>query len=243
MKKSIVLTTAVAAALTSSVAAAEVTANAAFVSNYIWRGVTQTSDQAAGQGGIDWGHESGLYAGTWVSNVDFSVIEEDSGLYVLGKGYEIDFYAGFANEIGGLGYDVGVATYQYPANSADNNQAVGFTEAYVSATASIVTVGVNYTFDNAQGNEGGIYVDGDMYISGSLDFPMGTTDVSLYAGTYKFENDGKIIDGEVLVADYSNFGASIGKDGFTFAVDKNDIDDPYLDSVRVSVGYGLDFEL
>ena len=51
MKKSIVLTTAVAAALTSSVAAAEVTANAAFVSNSIWRGVTQTIDQAGVQGG------------------------------------------------------------------------------------------------------------------------------------------------------------------------------------------------
>ncbi len=72
MKKSIVLATAVASILSSGVALAELSANAAVTSNYIWRGVTQTADQAAGQGGIDWGHDSGLYAGTWVSNVDFS---------------------------------------------------------------------------------------------------------------------------------------------------------------------------
>jgi len=233
MKKSIVLTTAVAAALTSSVAAAEVTANAAFVSNYVWRGVTQTIDQAAVQGGIDWGHESGLYAGTWVSNIDFS---GDFGFgYEIGNGYEMDFYAGFANEIGGLGYDVGVATYQYPVTPD-----IAFTEAYISATASIVTVGVNYTIDAAKGNDGLAFDTGDMYFSGSLDFPLGKTDMSIYAGTYKFENDGITAGYDV---DYSNFGVSIGKDGFTFAVDKNDIEGGNADNVRVSVGYGLDFEL
>ena len=51
----IALGAAVAAALTSGAASAEVTANATVASNYIWRGVTQTSDGAAGQGGIDWG--------------------------------------------------------------------------------------------------------------------------------------------------------------------------------------------
>lgn len=233
MKKSIVLTTAVAAALTSSVAAAEVTANAAFVSNYIWRGVTQTIDQAAAQGGIDWGHESGLYVGTWVSNIDFS---GDFGFgYEIGNGYEMDFYAGFANEIGGLGYDVGVATYQYPVTPN-----ISFTEAYISATASIVTVGVNYTVDAGSANKDLAFDTGDMYFSASLDFPVGKTEVSIYGGTYKFENDG-ITPGYNI--DYSNFGASIGKDGFTFAIDKNDIEGGNADNVRVSVGYGLDFEL
>ena len=94
MKKSIVLATAVASILTSGVAAAELSANAAIASNYIWRGVSQTSDQAAGQGGIDWGHDSGLYVGTWVSNVNFANSDD---------GYEMDVYAGFAGEAGGLG--------------------------------------------------------------------------------------------------------------------------------------------
>ncbi len=40
-------------------------ANIGVVSNYMWRGVTQTGDQAAVQGGLDVAHESGFYAGTW----------------------------------------------------------------------------------------------------------------------------------------------------------------------------------
>ena len=51
MTKSISLAAAVAAALTSGVAMAELTGNAAITNNYIWRGITQTNDQAAGQGG------------------------------------------------------------------------------------------------------------------------------------------------------------------------------------------------
>ena len=70
--RAISLGAAVAAALSSGVAAAEVTANAAVTNNYIWRGVTQTQDQAAVQGGVDWAGGPGFYAGTWLSNVDFS---------------------------------------------------------------------------------------------------------------------------------------------------------------------------
>lgn len=227
MKKSIVLVTAVAAVLTSGVAAAELSANAAITSNYIWRGVTQTYDQAAGQGGIDYSHDSGLYAGTWVSNVAFG---DDN----TGNGYEMDVYAGFAGEAGKLGYDVGVITYQYPVTSEFN-----FTEVYVSGTASIVTIGLNYTVDAASGNDGGVFDSGDMYVNGSLDFTAGKSDVSLYAGSYMFDNDGGTA-GEV---DYTHFGANIGKDGFTFAVDKNDIEGGSADNVRFTASYKVDFEL
>jgi len=240
MKKSIVLATAVAAVLTSGAATAEFSGNAALTSNYIWRGVTQTTDQAAGQGGIDWGHDSGIYVGTWVSNVDFSG---------LGDGYEMDVYAGFAGEAGSLGYDVGVISYQYPVSPQFN-----FTELYLSGTMSIVTIGVSYTVDAASGNDAekdpsasGQYEEGDVYVNGSLDFSAGKSDVSLYAGSYMFDQDGKdnsatggAVIGEV---DYNHYGASIGKDGFTFAVDKNDIKGGSADNVRFTVSYAVDFEL
>jgi uncharacterized protein (TIGR02001 family) len=229
MKKSIVLATAVASVLASAAASAELSGNAAITSNYIWRGITQTQDEAAGQGGIDWGHDSGLYAGTWVSNVAFG--SDNSG-----NGYEMDVYAGFGGEAGGLGYDIGVISYQYPITPNFN-----FTEAYVSGTMSIVTIGLAYTVDAASGNDGGIFDSGDMYVNGSLDFAAGKSDVSIYAGSYMFENDGKVDVGEV---DYVHYGASIGKDGFTFAVDKNDIDDgSSIDNVRFTASYGIDFEL
>ena len=123
MKNSIVLATAVASVLTSGIATADISANAAITSNYIWRGVSQTTDQAAGQGGIDWSDDSGLYAGTWVSNVNFGADD----------GYEMDVYAGFGGEAGDLGYDLGVISYQYPVTPEFN-----FTEVYLSGTFSML---------------------------------------------------------------------------------------------------------
>lgn len=229
MKKSIVLATAVASVLASGVATAELSANAAITSNYIWRGVTQTSDQAAGQGGLDWGFGPGFYAGTWVSNVNFDNSDD---------GYEMDVYAGWGGETsgGGFGWDLGVLTYQYPVTPEFN-----FTEAYASGTFSIVTVGLNYTVDAASGNENGKFDSGDSYIYGSLDFAGGKSDVSLYLGSYMFDADGADKAGDI---NYNHIGASIGKDGFTFAVDKNDIEDPSsADNVRFTVSYSKDFEL
>ena len=234
MKKSIVIATAVASVLASGAATADLSANAGIFSNYIWRGITQSNDSAAGQGGIDYGHDSGFYAGTWVSNIDFSG-NTDTG-YENGTGYEMDVYAGFGGEAGSLGYDLGVITYQYPVGPEFN-----FTEVYLSGTMSIVTIGVNYTVDSASGNDDGAFDTGDVYVKGSLDFAAGKSDVSIYAGSYMYENDGKIGAGEI---DYVHFGASIGKDGFSFAVDKNDLDQfSPLDNVRFTVGYIKNFEL
>lgn len=245
MKNSIVLATAVAVSLTSGVASADFTGNAAITSNYIWRGATQTNDQAAGQGGLDWSHGSGFYAGTWVSNVDFSG---------FGDGYEMDVYAGFSGEAGSVGYDLGVISYQYPVTSEFN-----FTELYVSGTFNVVTVGVAYTVDEAHGNDAekdpnasGMFESGDIYLSGSVDFSAGKSDVSIYAGSYMFDQDGtdNSATGGATVGeiDYSHVGASISKDGFTFAVDKNDIADVpgttnTADNVRFTASYSIDFEL
>ena len=227
MKKSIVLATAVASVLASSVATADVSANAGVFSNYIWRGVSQTADAAAGQGGIDWGNDSGVYAGIWTSTI--------------AGGQEVDVYGGLAGEAGDIGYDVGVITYQYPKTPNIN-----FTEVYASGTFSMITVGLAYTIDAASGNDGGTFDSGDMYLNGSFDYTLGKSDVSLYAGTYMYDNDG----GTAGNADYSHVGASLSKDGFTFAVDKNDIKAgdavdiaADTDAIRFTVSYSVDFEL
>ncbi|MDH5712094.1 MAG: hypothetical protein OEZ15_10600, partial [Gammaproteobacteria bacterium] len=115
-----------------------------------------------------------------------------------------------------------------------------FTEAYISATYNVVTVGVATTVDAASGNTGGIFDEGDMYVNGSIDFTAGKSDVSVYAGSYMFDNDGAPGVGEV---DYTHFGASVGKDGFTFAVDKNDIEGGSADNVRFTASYAIDFKL
>lgn len=54
-----------------SIAAAPLTANASLTSDYVWRGSSQTREQPAIQGGFRYGHDSGLYASAWASNVRF----------------------------------------------------------------------------------------------------------------------------------------------------------------------------
>jgi len=234
MKKSIVLATAVASVLTSGIAAADLTANAGAFSNYIFRGTTYSGDSAVVQGGIDWSNDSGIYAGTWVSTL---------GTTGLG-GNEIDFYAGYAGEAGGLGYDVGVLTYQYTSTPEFN-----YTEAYISGTMSIITVGLNYTVDAASGNKDAAFDSGDIYVYGSADFAAGPFDTSLYAGSYQFTNDGKYGNGDIS---YNHFGASLSKDSFTFAVDKNDVESANgavgglannMDAVRFTISFTQDFQL
>ncbi len=100
-------------------------ANAALTTDYYFRGISQTDNDGAIQGGFDWSHDSGVYAGVWASNVDFG----DTHL-------EVDTYLGFANEIGdtGIGYDVNVLRYNY--NDADfetNEWTFGLNYSYFSA--------------------------------------------------------------------------------------------------------------
>ena len=45
------------------------TGNVGFVSDYVFRGISQTQNHPAIQGGFDYNHASGFYVGTWASNV------------------------------------------------------------------------------------------------------------------------------------------------------------------------------
>src|SRR4051812_31049308 len=48
-----------------------VTGNVAITSQYVFRGLTQTNGDPAIQGGFDYAHSSGFYAGTWLSNISW----------------------------------------------------------------------------------------------------------------------------------------------------------------------------
>jgi uncharacterized protein (TIGR02001 family) len=76
------------------------TANAALVSDYRFRGISQTYGLPAIQGGFDYAHSSGFYLGTWGSSVT-------GNLYANGSGMEWDLYGGYKGSItDDLGYDV-----------------------------------------------------------------------------------------------------------------------------------------
>ncbi|MDD5406510.1 MAG: TorF family putative porin [Sulfurovaceae bacterium] len=104
-------------------------ANMALTSNYVWRGLSQTSNSAAIQGGIDLGYK-GFYAGTWGSNVEFSGYEASM---------ELDLYGGYKGELAGIGYDLGYIAYNYPNSTHDLN----FQEAYFGLSKNIGNLGLS----------------------------------------------------------------------------------------------------
>ena len=90
------------------------TGNFGIYSQYIFRGLTQTDEKPAFQGGFDFTHESGFYLGTWGSNISWL---SDSGACNHGCSLEWDFYGGWKhtwNEDWGL--DLGVLQYYYPGS-------------------------------------------------------------------------------------------------------------------------------
>jgi uncharacterized protein (TIGR02001 family) len=88
------------------------TPNVGVVSDYLFRGVSQTHGGAALQGGVDYAHVSGLYAGIWGSTITW--VKDANG-----KGStEVDLYGGYKNTFAGgdWNYDVGLITYNYPGH-------------------------------------------------------------------------------------------------------------------------------
>ena len=92
--------------------ASPITWNLGGISDYRYRGISQTRLHPAVQGGVDYvDADSGLYAGTWLSSITWA---RDAG----GGGHvEMDVYGGKRGELGGgFNYDVGVLGYIYPGN-------------------------------------------------------------------------------------------------------------------------------
>lgn len=197
-------------------------ANIGAVSNYVWRGVTQTGDQAAVQGGLDVAHESGFYAGTWASNIDWdegsseevviSPVIDESGNPVLDEfglptyvgetsgsdpsspNYELDFYLGYGIDVNDdVSIDLSGIYYAYP-DGRDSD----FAEIAGSVTFKWFTLGLAYTVYGE--NEGGLFDQGDLYYFGGADFALPYDfGFSLRAGYYQFTNDdvvvGEFVDG------------------------------------------------
>jgi uncharacterized protein (TIGR02001 family) len=92
------------------------TANIGLFSQYVFRGITQTNEKPAVQGGFDLAHKSGFYAGTWASNVSW-ISDLVPPPYSVSASMEWDFYGGYKGSLpADFGYDLGVLYYWYPGN-------------------------------------------------------------------------------------------------------------------------------
>lgn len=90
------------------------TANVSLVTDYAYRGISQTDERPALQGGVDYAHDSGFYAGVWGTNVSWLRDAETSSS--SGNSLELDVYGGYRTSVGALGVDVGLLQYFYPGD-------------------------------------------------------------------------------------------------------------------------------
>ncbi len=141
-----------------------VTGSAAFTTDYLFRGVSQTSNNAAVQAGMTLTHESGAYVSAWGSS--------------LGAGSEMDLLLGYGGTAGEVSYDVGVMHYGYPG--ADS--LVGYDEIYASVSTMGAKIGLNYSPD--------YYAQSDkfMYLYASYGTEISGVGLSASLGINKFDS-------------------------------------------------------
>ena len=218
MKNANFMTVALTAAIPFSALAADapattspLTFNIGVVSDYIVRGITQTVHKSALQGGVDYAHPSGLYAGGWGSNVSWI---KDSGAIASGDAsVELDTYVGFKNSFADvLNYDVGYIRYNflgsYQPSTGFNNADTA--EVYAATTYKWVTLKYSYSlldgFLTTPGTKGTNYLD----LSASYTFSDSGVTVGAHYGKQTFVGTTTSTTGDAL--SYSDYKLNVSKD-------------------------------
>ncbi|WP_243455737.1 TorF family putative porin [Sphingosinicella sp. BN140058] len=195
-----------------------VNGSATLVSDYRFRGISQTDKRFAVQGGLTVSHASGLYGSVWGSSIDDYVAS--------GSDQEIDFVVGYKQTFGGTTIDGGVLYYYYPGGGSANTD---FVEPYlaVSHTFGAVTAKATAAYAPSQsaltigaGDEDNFYLAGDL--SGAL--PGTPISLSAHLG-HSFGPSYLTIGDEYT--DWS-LGASYTLKNLTFGVSYVDTDGDFI---------------
>lgn len=170
-------------------------ANIGVVSDYKYRGISQTRRDGALQGGLDFSHKSGFYLGTWASSIKW--IEDVGG----NADAEVDIYGGYKFTGGPVGFDVGVLRYLYP--SADISPSPYTTEVYAAGTWGPATLKYSHATTNLFGfadSEGSYYVD----LNATFDTGFWGLTFTPHIGYQKVKNND--------AASYTDWSLALGKD-------------------------------
>ena len=178
----------------------EISGNVALTSDYRFRGISQSDESIAVQGGFDLGWDNGIYIGTWGSSVDF-----DTNGDGFDGSLELDYYIGWASDIGdtGVSLDVGYLYYDYPG---DDGAEGDYQELYASIGFWDATLGMAYSDDYYGETDTFFYYYAD-YSFGfaenfSLDFHVGYNDLEKNGGFLGTDEDSYIDSSVGITASY-----------------------------------------
>ncbi len=176
--------------------------NAGVVSDYRYRGLSQSRFEPALQGGFDYADKSGFYVGAWGSTIKWI---KDAG--APAGSAELDLYAGFKTSVGDVAYDVGFLRYEYTGNKLSNTVVFGnanTNEVYGAATYSLFTVKYSHALSNLFGNldsKNSYYLD----LSATLDLGDGYSLVP-HVGHQKLKGAGN------AAGTYTDYALTLAKD-------------------------------
>ncbi len=143
---------------TDATSAHSLAANVSLASQYRYRGIAQTDGDPALQGGFDYAHSSGVYLGTWASNVSWLADSNDD----VSNSLELDVYGGWRGKRGDFGYDVGVLRYLYPGSYPTGFVSPHTTEVYVAGSWRMLTLKYSHALTDLFGvpdSKGAGYLD------------------------------------------------------------------------------------
>ena len=170
-----------------SLHAAEFESNVALSNDYVWRGMSQTTEEPAISGGFDIAGENGLYFGTWASNVEFAD----------GAALELDWYAGYSGETeSGVSYDFGYLAYTYPGEDS-----LDFEEIYLGLGYSYF----GFTFSSGQDSAPD---------NSELSIALGETGIGITFGDYEDYGEYTLISYDLPI-DLAGLGVSIAWSDFS----------------------------
>ena len=205
MLKKVLLLAAVVGSTLPAVSAAEeaspLSFNVGAVSDYRYRGISQSRLKPALQGGVDYTLPLGFYVGAWASTIKW--IKDAGG----GSNVEVDLYGGYKGEIvKDLSFDVGVLRYQYPSH--DLAVAPNTTELYGALTYGPATVKYSHSVTNLFGFDDS---KGSGYLDVSATFDVGGILLTPHVGMQKVKNYTDIYS-------YTDYSFTVAKDFSGFLV-------------------------
>ena len=193
-----------------------VTANVSLVTNYLYRGISQTGGKPALQGGFDYTHESGFYAGVWGSSISWISDEK----LASSAGLELDTYLGFKNSFAtDFNYDVGFLRYNYPGTYASPMPA-GFAKADTNEVYGLIgykwiSFKYSYSLGDTFGTAGARGTD---YFDLSANYPIADTGITLGAHYGKQDYKGPNAGSGLTALSYDDYRLSVTKDFSGYAV-------------------------
>jgi uncharacterized protein (TIGR02001 family) len=183
--------------------------NVSLVSDYLYRGISQTGAMPAIQGGFDLAHASGLYAGVWGSSISWL----GDGAVANSAGTEIDTYGGYKGSASDIGYDVGFLRYNYPGSYGATSTKADTNEIYGAVSYSIVSAKFSYSLGDTFGVPDSA---GTTYLDLNASYALPDTGITLGAHYGKQSFKGSSAKYTAFIASgaptYADFKLSASKD-------------------------------